>query len=1012
MYSSVSHYMLSIPIQKTCAPRMTRLIAPPRARRRGRNTQPLGPERGAVHGGRMRVRERVRVAPTVVRRSHVVPFPRPPSASHMHAPASASPSTSTSSSSLQRHTPHTPLSAAAPDPRRASVASFASATSVDSFATARSGAWDDEVDALGPVRGGMLNENENENEGRRAQVLDVPVPVRVSDGTGDKNAGRRTRSGGADTDMGVREREEQDGDGDGEGGGLAQVDCITTATFTLPGSATGTIQCDFGVPPTLGLLLRIPELHAAIPAPDALRSWESGPASQSGQLQMERRAAAPAPSLAAAQYGAGIGAVGTSTVVEMGGSVAARAGMRGAAEVCTSPALDPVSASESVFVFVFGAVEVEMGGRTGFGVGVGVGVGVFGVGVGAGISVELEDPELDAPTPAPGRSVSALSLPRLLRAASPAAARRGFEVGSQLRWGPTLEGWHKDASLLARTSSKWRGRGRRGDGQEAPPLCMANAPLLRMLAEGPVRSAADLAEDAERRRSGWWRPALFQHIHVHVRAPARSRTVQRSASRGVAGAADGRGADKEAPGIVASGLRVRGFRREAHVMGIEQTKYLVVVRRSFSRPTTSAYAQSVWRIAKQDVPSTALDIRCRRVTWSSLRSPRPQVVRRVQVTSSRVKMVKHVGVARTSEERFSATPTRGVHACRPDCASGSRASSAHKAYNSFARNPERFALTTGGTDQTSFPRNQATSPFSIYLKWFSRFPVRSWSPRERPRPNALYTCTSSITTICASMAWNSGTNCHALHLRAELVKAKVQAPGGSVCAGFVPVLRCARLATEYYTALHSITQQPSLYAVMHVTTTRHYTARGPLHGTTRCYAEGTPHYRTTALHSTAVVLRSAAQQPQGLVRADWTTARNACTTPQTNMLIHDTPFGHAMGTGMLQHTFTGSVVHSVAVLNGWALMHCRLASSPRTTKAPPDARSVALATQSSIGRPLELATAARDESHLLQPPHVEHTPRKGATLVRELLGTGREWERSKRPHLLHNYEEKRHQHIF
>ncbi|KAJ6586342.1 hypothetical protein DFH09DRAFT_1432178 [Mycena vulgaris] len=40
---------------------------------------------------------------------------------------------------------------------------------------------------------------------------------------------------------------------------------------------------------------------------------------------------------------------------------------------------------------------------------------------------------------------------------------------------------------------------------------------------------------------------------------------------------------------------------------------------------------------------------------------------------------------------------------------------------------------------------------------------------------------------------------------------------------------------------------------------------GPLHGTTQCYTEGTPYYRTTALHSTAVVLRSAAQQPQGLL---------------------------------------------------------------------------------------------------------------------------------------------------
>ncbi|KAJ6484953.1 NAD(P)-binding protein [Mycena vulgaris] len=43
-----------------------------------------------------------------------------------------------------------------------------------------------------------------------------------------------------------------------------QVDRATTATFTLPGGATGTIRCDLAVPPTLGLLPRIPELGAAI----------------------------------------------------------------------------------------------------------------------------------------------------------------------------------------------------------------------------------------------------------------------------------------------------------------------------------------------------------------------------------------------------------------------------------------------------------------------------------------------------------------------------------------------------------------------------------------------------------------------------------------------------------------------------------------------------------------------------------------------------------------------------
>ncbi|KAJ6572828.1 hypothetical protein DFH09DRAFT_1079517 [Mycena vulgaris] len=43
------------------------------------------------------------------------------------------------------------------------------------------------------------------------------------------------------------------------------------------------------------------------------------------------------------------------------------------------------------------------------------------------------------------------------------------------------------------------------------------------------------------------------------------------------------------------------------------------------------------------------------------------------------------------------------------------------------------------------------------------------------------------------------------------------------------------------------------------------TQGGPLHSTTQCCTEGTPHYRTTALQSTAVVLRSAAQQPQVLL---------------------------------------------------------------------------------------------------------------------------------------------------
>ncbi|KAJ6532790.1 hypothetical protein DFH09DRAFT_1370271 [Mycena vulgaris] len=53
---------------------------------------------------------------------------------------------------------------------------------------------------------------------------------------------------------------------------VPQVDHTTTATFTLPGDATGTIQCNFGVPPTLGLSLLpcIPELHVAISAPGTM----------------------------------------------------------------------------------------------------------------------------------------------------------------------------------------------------------------------------------------------------------------------------------------------------------------------------------------------------------------------------------------------------------------------------------------------------------------------------------------------------------------------------------------------------------------------------------------------------------------------------------------------------------------------------------------------------------------------------------------------------------------------
>ncbi|KAJ7691921.1 hypothetical protein B0H17DRAFT_1062180 [Mycena rosella] len=43
-----------------------------------------------------------------------------------------------------------------------------------------------------------------------------------------------------------------------------QVDRATTATLALAGGATGTIHCDLGVPPALGLLPRIPEMNATI----------------------------------------------------------------------------------------------------------------------------------------------------------------------------------------------------------------------------------------------------------------------------------------------------------------------------------------------------------------------------------------------------------------------------------------------------------------------------------------------------------------------------------------------------------------------------------------------------------------------------------------------------------------------------------------------------------------------------------------------------------------------------